>query len=62
MSTLKVRLDQAEAAIKIKRPAPDTALQAEIRRAARAFAAGQSCPEDVTPEVWQLIVDTNERY
>lgn len=62
MSTIKQRLDQAEAAIKIKRPAHDTPFQAEIRRAARAFAAGQSCPTDVSPEVWQLIIDTNEQF
>lgn len=57
MSTIKQRLDQAEAAIRLKRPAPDNPLQAEIRRAVAADIAGLPCPADVSPEVWQIILD-----
>lgn len=62
MTTLRQRLDQAEATAKIKRPAPDNPMEAEIRLAARAFAAGLPCPADVSPGIWQIVLDLEAEY
>lgn len=44
MTTIKRRLDRAEAAIRNKAPALDSQLTKEIRHAVDAFAAGLPCP------------------
>lgn len=60
MSTLKQRLDRAEAAIRNKAPALDSQLTKEIRRAVAAFSAHLPCPADVSPDIWQVILDLDE--
>ena len=60
MSTIKQRLELAESKLRSRATPPDSPIQDEINRAVDTFSAGLPCPADVSPEIWQVIIDLDE--
>lgn len=60
MNSIRRRIEAIEAAHKNNAPAIDSQLANEIHRAVDAFGAGLTCPADVSPEIWQVIINLDE--